>query len=70
VEKVEVKFVTNIDKIMILVVAVGVLRLNDWKLKDGEKSKSGMLMFRMGLELSLVAVMTGKTRAVLNMRIH
>jgi len=70
VEKVGVKFVTNIDKIMILVVAAGVLRLNDWKLKDGEKSKSGMLMFRMDLELSLVAVMTGKTRAVLNMRIH
>lgn len=70
VEKAGGRFVTNIDKITTLVAAAGVLKLNDSKSRDEEKSKSGMQMFKMDLGLSPAGGTTGKTRAVLTMKIR
>jgi hypothetical protein len=69
VERVEARFETNIDKTMTLVVVVGVHKPNGARWKDGEKSRSGMQMLKMVLVLSLVVVVTGKTRVAVCSRI-
>jgi hypothetical protein len=69
-ERVEVKSAMSTDRIMILVVEGGVLKLKDKKWKDVEKWRNGMLMLRMVQALWLVVVKTGKTRVVLKLRIN